>query len=131
MAGPANGAQPYSFVFLSEGGGTGNVLYVSDAANAFSNNLALTDGIVKWSLVGGVWTNNGFLSVPGISNNVSGISGFVDGSGNAHVFFTAGGGDGGPGTSQTNLDLFVDTAGYNAAPVGTVVTLASAAGHRR
>ena len=127
--GTVNGAQPYSFVFLSEGGGTGNVLYVTDAANAFQPTG--TGGVEKWSLVGGTWVNNGFISAPGISNNVSGISGFVDGSGNAHVYFTAGGGSvavgpGGPGNSQTNLDLYVDTAGYNAATAGSITTIAMA-----
>lgn len=123
-SGTVNGAQPYSFLFLAVGSSTPNVLYVSDAANAFQPTG--TDGVEKWSLVSGSWVNNGFISVPGVSNNVSGLSGFVDGSGNAQLFFTSGGGDGGPGLSQTNLLAYTDTAGYNAAPAGTVSTIAMA-----
>ena len=119
-----NGGGLYSFQFLNESGGL--VLYVTESQNAFAPSNF--DGLVKFSLVGGVWTNNGFISVGsfGGSNNVSGLSGYVDGAGNARLFFTAGGGPAGPGNSQTNLDLFVDSSGYNAAPVGSVVTLASA-----
>jgi len=123
----ANGGGVYSFLFLSEGGGTNNVLYVTDAQNAFTTTNF--DGLLKFSLVGGVWTNNGFIPVGnfGGSNNVSGLSGYADGTG-AHLFFTAGGGfnAAGPGATQTNLDLYVDSAGYNAAPVGSVTTIASA-----
>jgi len=127
-SGQGNGAGLYSFLFLSEGGGTGNVLYVTDASWAFSPTNS-TDGIFKFSKVGGVWTNNGFILAPGVSNNVSGLSGYTDGT-TAHLFFTAGGGPNasgpqGPGNSQTNLDLYVDSSGYNAAPVGTLTTLAS------
>ncbi len=122
ISGAGNGAQPYSFLFL------GNVLYVADASFAFAPTNF--DGIAKFSLVGGVWTNNGFINVGGFggSNNVSGLSGYTDGSGNAHLFFTAGGGfnAAGPGVTQTNLDLFVDSGGYNAAPVGSITTLTSA-----
>lgn len=120
--GTGNGAQPYSFEFLNQTGGL--TLYVADAANGFSPTGV--DGVEKWSLVGGSWVNNGFISVPGVSNNVSGVSGYVDGSGNAHIFFTSGGADGGPALSQTNLMLYVDTAGYNAAPAGTATVIAMA-----
>ncbi len=88
-----------------------DTLYVADDA---------VDQIQKYSLTGGNWTASGAIS----ANNVRGLTGAIDSSGNVAIFGTTGGTGAIGGGS---LYAFTDSTGFNNAISGSATVIATAA----
>jgi DNA/RNA endonuclease G (NUC1) len=108
---PTSGS-PYAFFFadLSAAVPGADTLYVADDG---VGGTAATTGIKKYSLSGGSWVLSG--SVTGTA--MKGITGTVTGS-TATLYATA--------STGSTLVKYIDGAGYNAAPSGTLSTIATA-----
>ena len=96
---------PYQFVFVTQktGGSVPDTLYVADD---------LTNAVMKWSLVGTNWVNNGSITAfrpRGVTASVE-VSG---GSTNVHLFITGGGGT---LTGVDDIYYPIDSSGYNQSP---------------
>ena len=106
---PATTGSPYAFVFFKLTGGTDpfDTLYYCDDTNR----------LYKFSLVGGNWTTNGYISVHGGAGGglaPRGLTGKSDGAG-VHLFVSSGGT---LSTGSGDLVAYTDTTGWNAAPTG-------------
>ncbi|HTT57235.1 MAG TPA: ExeM/NucH family extracellular endonuclease [Opitutaceae bacterium] len=103
---PTSGGSPYGYFFATLGAGPGpDTVYVADDSSGA--------GIQKYALVSGSWTLKGTITVA----NVRAVTGQVAGS---TVTLYASGAT----TSVGTLYAYTDTSGYNAAPSGTLSTLA-------
>ena len=106
---PTSGGSPYGFFFATLGAGPGpDTVYVADDSSGA--------GIQKYSLVGGSWTLNGTITAA----NVRAVTGRVAGS--TVTLYAAG-----ATTSVGTIYACTDSAGYNAAPSGTLGTLVTGA----
>ena len=109
---PTSGGSPYGFFFATLGAGPGpDTVYVADDSSGA--------GLQKYSLVGGSWTLNGTIVIA----NLRAVTGRVAGS--TVTLYAASGTSTAAGGGA--IYTYTDTAGYNAAPSGTVTTLATAA----
>ena len=92
---------PQQMLFLNHSDGTTNnpdTLYIADLSN----------GLLKFALVGGVWTFEGEKLV--FSGGASGVSGYVNASGQFQLYVT---GTNVPGANPNQIDSFLDTNAYN------------------
>ncbi|HUA49049.1 MAG TPA: hypothetical protein VMA77_27690, partial [Solirubrobacteraceae bacterium] len=107
--------EPYGYALLSLGGGSApDTLYTADES---------TNSILKYSLVGGVWTAEGSIGVPA---GVTGLDGLTanDVNGQAQIYATAN------GSSSTSGSLlsFTDTSGAGSPASGIASQVATAPG---
>lgn len=109
----SSSASPYDFYFTSltgAGAPTGiNTLYVADST---TGSTAAAGSILKYSLVGGTWTLNGSVNIPGgtgaVADEITGLAGTTAGA-VADLY----------SSSPTNIYSYVDASGYDAAPSAT------------
>ncbi|HYF29817.1 MAG TPA: T9SS type A sorting domain-containing protein [Chitinophagaceae bacterium] len=104
---PSSGGSPYQYVFMDMDAGVAgsDVLYIADATN----------GILKFSLVGGTWTANGSA---GVGTDVyRGLTATRSGS-TVTLYATR---------ANSQLVSLVDASGYNGTLSGTPTLLATAA----
>ncbi len=115
---PTNAGSPYAFVLLNLAGGSGpDTLYVADD---------VTNGIIKFSLVGGVWVPNGIIGASSV-RGLTAVASVSDTATNVYLYATTGGGT---ATGGGSLYAAVDTAGYNAPPSVTNATVIATAAER-
>jgi hypothetical protein len=119
---PAATGSPYAFVLFNLTGGADKIdtLYYTDDS---TNNTSAASRLYKFSLVGGNWMTNGFVTRP--SAPVRGLAGKVEISGtttNIRLFVTASPAPPASGGSYTGAGTYLlgytDSMGWNAAPTG-------------
>jgi hypothetical protein len=100
-------SSPYGFAFFKLSGGADpfDTLYIADDAGG---NTAGAGAVYKWSLVSGTWVSNGFVQV----DRPRGIVGTNE-SGTVRLYITGSG-----SLTDSSLNRFVDTTGFNADPGG-------------
>ena len=101
---PGNTNSPFGFALVNlNGGATPDTLYFTDST---ANN------VYKYSLVGGTWTNNGFITFGGAVGLAAQVR-IVGSTTNVDLFTTGGGAT---LTGSDSLWGTTDNGGYNAAP---------------
>lgn len=101
-------AEPYSYSFLTLGSGTApDTLYVADNS---------ASAIEKYNLIGGTWTSEGTVAVPGVTGLTAN-----DDDGTVVLFATSSGGEGTTGT----LYEATDSSGLDGTLSGSAEVLAS------
>ncbi len=108
---------PYNFVlFKTQAGGAAplDTLYVADdQGNSGSIDTGL-GAIYKWSLVGGTWTSNGFVSVHavrGLAGDISIVNAGSITTTNVNLFAV-----GSQNIASGTLSAYTDSSGWNVAP---------------
>ena len=114
---PTGTLSPYQFYFADLTASVAGIdtVYVTD-----DRAVASGGGLLKFSLVGGVWVSNGTASL-GITTGLRGLAGNISGT-TAQFYAT---------TTQTNANSIVsliDTGGYNAAFSSSTFTTVATAG---
>ncbi len=107
----SSNTEQFVFMHLNGPGSAPDTLYVTDDT---------LGEIQKWSLVAGNWVSNGAVAATAIR----GLTGYGDPTTGKAVLFGVTGGT--SGTGGGSLYAYTDDSGYNAAPTGSVTTIATA-----